>query len=245
MRKKPLDIINRVVGKKYNDAKTIFWAGSIAREEGNDRSDLDLVVVYNNISNAYREAFIYEEWPIDVFVHDAETLQYFIEESRTGSGISGTISMILNGQEITSSTDFSKNIKKVAQEVFDIGPLPWDDNRIEKERFLITDILEDIKYPMSRSEQIASASKLYEMLAQFYFRSQNKWCASGKSIIRYLEREDTKTALEFSESFEVIFQTGESAGLAELTKKILKPFGGLLWDGFKSDAPKEYRLNKY
>jgi hypothetical protein len=42
------------------------------------------------------------------------------------------------------------------------------------ERFLITDVLDDIKYPVGRNEQIASAAWLLEALGQFYFRSQKR-----------------------------------------------------------------------
>jgi hypothetical protein len=69
-------------------------------------------------------------------------------------------------------------------------------------------LLDDIKCPASRDEQIASAAWLFEALGQCYFRSRNKWCASGKSIIRYLKKDNPDLALDFTEAFESHFQTG-------------------------------------
>lgn len=114
--------------------------------------------------------------------------------------------MILNGREVTNPSDFSKNIKILTQEVLNAGPVIWDQEQINKERFLITDVLDDIKYPAGRDEQIASAAWLLEALGQFYFRSQNKWCASGKSIIRYLKSDNPDLALEFTQALERLFQ---------------------------------------
>jgi RimJ/RimL family protein N-acetyltransferase len=240
----PLCTIQKLVPEHYSNAKAIFWSGSVSQNQGTSASDLDLVIVFDAIPAAYREAFIYDGWPIDAFIHDLDTLRYFFEESRTGNGISSLSYMILNGREITNPSAFSENIKTLAQEVLNAGPATWDQEQIDNERFLITDILDDIKYPVGRDEQIASAAWLLEALGQFYFRSQNKWCASGKSIIRYLHNDNPNLATEFTKSFESLFQTGSSVLLELLVKKILEPYGGLFWNGFRSDAPKESRITE-
>lgn len=238
----PLKTIQKLIQERYSDAKAVFWAGSVSQNQGTSASDLDLVIVFDSIPNAYREAFIYDSWPIDAFIHDLDTLRFFFEESRTGNGISGLSYMILNGREILAPNDFSNSIKLLAQELLKSGPAIWDKETINKELFLITDVLDDIKFSISRDEQIASAAWLLEALGQFYFRAQNKWCASGKSIIRYLKNDSPALALEFNQCFEDLFQKGDVVGLESVVKKILMPYGGLFWDGFKSDAPKEAKL---
>lgn len=102
--------------------------------------------------------------------------------------------------------------------------------------------MDDIRYSSGRDEQMTSAAWLLEALGQFYFRCQNKWCASGKSLMRYLKNDNLALATEFTNAFESLFQTGNSVPLALLVKKILAPSGGLLWDGFRLDAPKEWRI---
>ena len=235
-RSNPLQTIRKLIKERYSNAKTVFWAGSASQNQGTSASDLDLIIVFESLPHAYRETFIYDEWPIDAFIHDTDTLRYFFEESRTGNGISGLSYMILHGCEVTDPSAFSENIKTLAQKVLDAGPAVWDKKQIDKERFLITDVLDDIKYPASRDEQIVSAARLLEVLGQYYFRSQNKWCASGKSLIRYLQKDNYDLALEFNQSFESLFQRGDTLGIENLVQKILAPHGGLLWDGFRSDA---------
>ena len=240
----PLPTVQKLIKERYPDAKAAFWAGSVSVNQGTSASDLDLVIVFEEVAHAYREAFIYDGWPTDAFIHDLDTLRYFFEESRTGNGISGLCYMILNGREVTNPSVFSENVKTLALEILNAGPATWDQEQINKERFLITDVLDDIKYPAGRDEQIASAAWLLEALGQFYFRSQNKWCASGKSIIRYLKSDNPDLALEFTQAFESLFQTGLSAALELLVKKILEPYGGLFWNGFRSDAPKGSRITE-
>jgi hypothetical protein len=239
-----LKTIQKLIQERYADAKAVFWAGSVSQDQGTSASDLDLVIVFDRLPNAYREAFVYDGWPVDAFIHDPDTLRYFFEESRTGNGISGLSYMILNGREVLTPNDFSKRIKMLAEELLKSGPAIWDKEKIDKERFLITNVLEDIKFPASRDEQIVSAAWLFEALGQFYFRAQNKWCASGKSIIRYLKNDSPALALEFNQCFENLFQKGDFVGLESVVKKVLMPYGGLLWDGFKLNASKDARLSE-
>ncbi|MCX7115724.1 MAG: hypothetical protein NTW08_07450 [Gammaproteobacteria bacterium] len=232
----PLLTLKKLINERYADAIAVFWAGSVVNKQGTMASDLDLVIVYETLPQAYREAFMFDEWPIDAFIHTIDTLRYFFNESQTSSGISGLIHMILQGQEITPPSPISENIKTLAQQFFQQGPALWDKEKIDTERFLITDLLQDIAFPKTRAEQLASSASFYDILAQFYFRSRHKWCASGKSIPRYLEKDNRELARQFSKSFESIFQTGDVTDLIKLTQTILEPYGGLLWDGFKSSA---------
>jgi hypothetical protein len=43
-------------------------------------------------------------------------------------------------------------------------------------------------------------------------------------------------------AFEAFFRTGDRTGVLRSTQQILEPFGGELFDGFRSDAPASSRL---
>lgn len=228
----PLTTIHQLITTRYSDAKTVFWGGSIANGDGTSASDLDLVIVFETIPQPYREAFIYDGWPIDAFVNDYNSLNYFFEESRTGNGIAGLLSMIIQGREITPHNNFSQQIKGLAQSVYHAGPISLTTEQINKERFFITDILHDTTCPASHAEQVASGARLYEKLAQFYLRSNKKWSASGKSIVRRLTDENAPLAQEYVSAFNNVFTSGNTIELEQVTGAILAPHGGLLWDGF-------------
>jgi hypothetical protein len=241
MKKNPLQTIKKLIKERYRGAKAVFWAGSVAQNQGTESSDLDLVLVFESLPHAYREAFLYDGWPIDAFIHDPDTLRYFIGKLERDNGRPSLIQMILNGHEVLGQNDFGKDIKLMAQETLLSGPDEWSQTQIDRERFLLTDILDDIRFPNNRDEQITSAVHLFEPLIQFYFRAQKKWAASGKSLMRCLKMDNPDLALEFNQSFERLFSTGDASGIESVIQKILSPYGGLLWDGFKSDAPEEWK----
>ncbi len=199
------------------------------------------MIVYELVPNAYREAFIYEGWPIDAFIHDPDTLRYFCGKLEVSDGRPALINMILQGQEILAQNSVSIEAKAIAAEALANGPDIWTKGQIDKERFLITDILDDIKFPKNKEEQITSAVHLFEPLLQFYFRGQKKWAASGKSLIRLFKTENSELAEEWTAAFENMVKTGDATAVEAVVAKIVEPHGGFLWDGFKSDAPVEWK----
>jgi len=242
MKNDPLQTIQKLIKERYSKAKAVFWAGSVSQNQGTESSDLDLVMVLDSLPHAYREAFIYDGWPIDALIHDLDTLRYFAGKLEVGDGRPALIQMILTGQEVLGQNDVGRKAKRIAQDALTAGPDVWTQAQIDKEPFLITDILDDIKFPKNREEQIASAVHLFEPLLQFYFRAQKKWAASGKSLIRLLRQDNLDFSMEFHQSFERLFQTGDTVGLDSMVQRILAPYGGLLGDGFRSDAPEEWKM---
>jgi len=240
-RNDPLPTIQKLIKERYPDAKALFWAGSVAANQGTDSSDLDLVIVFESLPNAYREFFIYDGWPIDAFIHDLSTLRYFCGKLEASDGKPALINMILQGQEILAQNSVSIEAKSIAVEALANGPDAWSQQQIDKERFFITDILDDIKSPKNKEEQIISAVHLFEPLLQFYFRTQKKWTASGKSLIRLFKQENPELAEEWTAAFESLVKTGDSKAVKTVVTKILEPYGGYLWDGFRSDAPAEWK----
>ena len=240
-RNDPLSTIQKLIKERYPDAKAAFWAGSVSVNQGTSASDLDLVIVFEEVAHAYREAFIYDGWPIDAFIHDLDTLRYFCGKLEASDGKPALINMILQGQEILAHNSVSMEAKAIAAEALAKGPDSWTQAQIDKERFLITDILDDIKSPKNKEEQIISAVHLFEPLLQFYFRAARKWTASGKSLIRVLKQENPELAKKWTVAFEKLVQTGDHSGIESAVAKILAPHGGFLWDGFRSDAPTEWK----
>lgn len=237
----PLSTIQKLIKERYVEAKAVFWAGSVAANQGTSASDLDLVIVFEEVAHAYRETFIYDGWPIDAFIHDLDTLRYFCGKLEASDGKPALINMILTGQEILAQNSVSMEAKVIAADALANGPDAWNQAQIDKERFLITDILDDIKSPKNKEGQIISAVHLFEPLIQFYFRTQKKWAASGKSLMRLLKAENPDLAEEWTTAFENLIHTGDYKAVETVVTKILEPYGCYLWDGFRSDAPADWK----
>jgi hypothetical protein len=227
--------------QRYPEAKVIFLAGSLVRGEGTSTSDLDLVVVYECLPQAFRESFRFGQWPVEAFVHDPETLSYFFGQRDRPTGIPALMSMVVEAIEVPESTAFSISVKQLAEGALAEGPVQWEQEDLERSRYTITALVDDLRDPRSHSECAASGAALYDSLANHYFRSRGLWSAKNKMIPRKLHEADADLAKQFETSFMALFQAGQPRKAIELAERVLAPDGGWLFEGYTSYAPKEWR----
>lgn len=241
MLSQPTQVTQEIFARRYRDASVIFLAGSVVRGESTPFSDLDLVVIYDKLPAAYRESFYFQGFPIEAFVHDPETLNYFLYEIDRPSGIPSLAQMILEGIEIPKPNDLSKSLKQLATSVMQLRPPELSEEESRKLRYDITNLVDDIKQPRTKDELVASGAELYEALANYYLRTSKLWSAKGKSIPRILRQADADLCVRYTTSFDELFAQGHPENVVALVEEILRPHGGFLFDGHRLDAPANYR----
>jgi len=224
--------------ERYEGARVLFLAGSVMRGEATPSSDLDIVVVYERLPNAYREAFVYGGWPVEAFVHDAGTLEEFFE-SDGRRGVPALMSMVWEGLEVPEACAFSEGLKRRARELLEAGPPPWDEEELTLRRYRLTDWVDDMRFPRSGEELIATGAWLYQDAAEFYFRTRGLWSAHSKTIPRRLREADAAFAERFLRAFDALFVEKRPDPAVALVAELLEPFGGFLFEGFRREAERK------
>jgi predicted nucleotidyltransferase len=241
MNQRIIDVANAIRSDRYPDSRALFAAGSIVRGEGTSTSDLDLVVVYPRLPCAYRESFRFDGYPVEAFVHDPETLEYFFEELERPSGVPALPQMVFEGVEIPQPTDLSQALKQRAAALIASGPPALDADAERRMRYLLFDLLDDLRAPRSRDEMFGAAARLYELLADYWLRRRGCWSGRGKAILRALRQADAALSESYCAAFATLFTTGEAAAILQFAEGILNEAGGPLFDGYRSDAPPAWR----
>jgi predicted nucleotidyltransferase len=241
MSERIIDVANAIRSDRYRDAAAIFAAGSIIRGEGTPSSDLDLVVVYAGLPAAYRESFRFEGYPVEAFVHDPETLEYFFVEVDRPSGVPALPQMVLEGIEIPEPTAVSRALKQRAAAIIEAGPPALDTDTEQRMRYFISDLLDDLRTPRSRDELIGTGARLYEQLADYHLRRRLLWSAKGKAIPRVLRQADPALCARYGDAFAVLFSQGDPQPVIHLAEDLLREAGGLLFEGYRADAPTAWR----
>jgi len=234
-------VANAIRSNRYPDAAALFAAGSIVRGEGTASSDLDLVVVFAALPSAFRESFRVEGYPVEAFVHDPETLEYFCLDVDRASGVPALPQMITEGIEIPEPSDVSRSLKARALAVIAMGPPPLDAESEQRRRYGLTDLVDDLRDVRSSEERMATGASLYEQLADYHLRRQGLWSASGKAIPRVLGRADPVLCERYCRSFGALFERGDVRPVIALAEELLQPAGGPLFEGYRSDAPATWR----
>jgi predicted nucleotidyltransferase len=232
-----LILLTRLFSQHYPEAKTAFLGGSSAQGKATPYSDLDIVILFEKLDHAYREAFEFEGIKIDAFIHDPETLEYFYEQYDVSTKMLGLPSMIGKGVEFPEKTAFGAALQERANALLNSKPT-FTEKDCDSYRFQITDLLDDLKgCPEHSHEFYATAQELHRKLAEFILLLNGHWIGSGKILVRLLEACDSRMATDLFQSF----QTLELEKISAFTQKILSTHGGLLWVGFRSDVPASFR----
>jgi hypothetical protein len=232
---------NTIRSERYPDAIAVFAAGSIVRGEGTASSDLDLVVVFETLPRAYRESFHAHGYPVEAFVHDRETLEYFFAEIDRPSGVPALAQMMVEGVEIPAADAVSRELKERAAAMIAAGPPALDPDTERRMRYVVSDLIDDLRAPRSMNEIVGAGSRLYEQLANYHLRRQGRWSANGKALPRVLHQVDPELCARYCQSFNTLFAQGETVEVIRLAEELLQPAGGPLFDGYRTDAPSAWR----
>ena len=170
-------ITKEILQTKYPSAEFAFLAGSIVRGEATAFSDLDIVVIFENLPTAYRESFYFQGFPIETFVHTAETLNYFFEMDAK-SGVPSLQQMVAEGIEVPNKCELSENLKKLANEFLN-NPPQITKVEIRTFQYWINDLIDDIRQPRSKTELTATGTRLYEAISDCYLRINNQCSAKN------------------------------------------------------------------
>lgn len=240
-RRAPVEVARDIINRRFPKARLAFVAGSFNRGEDTPSSDIDLVVVFEKVDRAYREAFVFEGWPVEAFIHDPETMHYFFMELDLKDGIPALPQMVLEGVSIPDANDqLAQTLKGLAKSVMEQGPPPLTPEDSRNRRYFIADLLDDLRTPRDRFEAAVVAGALHEALGDFYFRTRGQWSGARKQLVRRLRRVDPKLAERWERAFSCAFQ-GETGELVALVEDLLSPYNGPLFDGYRRDAPPQWR----
>ncbi len=239
---KLISITSEIYSTQYPGAEVIFLAGSVVRGESTSTSDLDLVVVFKHLSCAYRESYFYKNWPIEAFVHDPQTLNYFFRCVDRPTGVPSLARMVAEGIEVPVANEFTHILKQLAHSSLQDGPPKWSQQDVDNSRYGISDLVEDIRDPRSVAEMYAITTVLYPALADHYLRSQNLWSAKGKAIPGRLHTVNTDFAKRFVDSFERVFAENRAEQVIAIAAEVLDADGGFLFEGHRLEAPQSWRI---
>lgn len=239
-RPEPRVVAERVWGERYPTARLLFCSGSVVRGEGYPSSDLDLVVLFDHVPNAWRESFLFAGWPVEVFAHDAETLLHFHARD-SAEGRPSLVHMIADSMVIPAESPTSLAIRAWARSVL-ASPPPSSAEALRSDRYFLTDLLHDFRDDRPAAELRAIACKLHPQLYNFVLKSRGQWLGAGKSLPRCVERVAPELGQALDWAFDAFFAHGDRSAILGVAQEILAPFGGELFDGFRMDAPATARV---
>ncbi|MBP1873996.1 hypothetical protein J2Z19_003715 [Ensifer adhaerens] len=228
-----------IVRERFPDAAFAIVAGSILRGEGTPSSDIDLVVLHETLESAWRESFTTDAFPVEAFVHDFETLNWFVDQDVAG-GHPVLLDMLAGGAVIGRNIERGSSLQAEASAALARGPGEIGAERRNLLRYQITDLLDDLKDERPEAEVRAIASALHQPLCDLALLGRGCWSGKGKWLPRLLLRLDPELAGRFDEAF-LLAAAGQAGALVALARDELALQGGPLFEGDRRAAPSAAR----
>lgn len=226
---------------RFDGAACAFVAGSIMRGQGTTGSDIDLVILFPRLERAWRESFIEDGFPVEAFVHDPETLAFYLDKD-IESGRPVMLDMVTSGVVIGPERTLAEPIRATAARALAKGPLPLSGPTYDTMRYMISDLIDDLNGERPAPEIAAIAAHLYPRLIDLMLLGRRAWSGAGKWGPRLLRRLDAQLADSFDEAFRAAVN-GNGTALKVLAEAELDRHGGHCFDGYRQPAPLNARIS--
>lgn len=238
LQERALAAAQKTLAGRFGGAALAFAAGSIMRGQGTTASDIDLIVVFPRLERAWRESFLEDEFPVEAFVHDAETLAYYLDKD-AGSGCPVMLDMVASGRIIGADVQLGRALQSRAIEMLAQGPrLKGSD--FDGLRYRVSDLADDLRGDRPPVEIRAIAAHLYPQLTDLMLLGRGTWTGRGKWGPRLLFRSKPELAAALDLAFQCAV-AGDPAPMLLLCDAELALHGGAYFAGYRQEAPVEAR----
>lgn len=213
-----------LVAELYPHARWAVLTGSVITPHRTPGSDLDIVVVLpsGDPEAPHRESRVFRGWPVELFVHDEETLAHYLasELSRRKPHLHR---MIACGVALVGDpSDWQAR----CDEVLSAGPAPLTAAEVESARYAMTDLLDDLVHARALGERLVVAATLWFAIARQSLIFANRWLGAGKWLLRELHELDPRLAEEWLAAHR------DPDAIEALARATLDRIGGPLFDGY-------------
>ncbi len=221
-----VEVARALVAERFPAVRAAFLGGGILSAHRTATSDLDIVVVLAGPPAPYRESFRWRGWPIETFVHDADSLEYFfgkdIARRRPNLARMCTGGVVLAGRR--EETDL---FQERARSILTAGPPPLSGTELDLARYGLTDLLDDLAGSTDAGETALIGWHVWIATAELALMLSGHWLGTSKWLLRELRSADPDLAGR------LVAASGDPGRLTEVADEVLGHAGGRLWAGFR------------
>lgn len=220
------------VSERYGEPSFCFFFGSHAVGSGDADSDIDVIVVMDNVAHAYRERFSSNGFPFDAHVHDPETLHAMMR-SETKHGFAVLTAKVDQSLVLPQPCEIASKLQEVARELLRSGP-PREE-KWDLPRRYVTAVLSDIGRCADRDERRMMAMELYVRMLDIYLRRHGQFSNRGRYLVRAAKRFDAAFFDRAQAALAAVFQNDSLSPLIQVAREVLESIGGTLDHGYRED----------
>ena len=222
----PIEDARALVAERFPAARAAFLGGGILSARRTATSDLDIVVVLPGHPAPYRESLRWRGWPVETFVHDTESLEYFFAKD-TARRRPTLARMCTDGVVLAGGQEETDLFRERARSILAAGPPPLSGAELDPARYGLTDLLDDLAGSADAGEIAVICWHAWTATAELALLLDGHWLGSGKWLLRELRAADPDLAGR------LVSAIGDPGMVTEIADDVLGRAGGRLWAGFR------------
>jgi hypothetical protein len=225
----PMADARALVSERFPAALAAFLGGGVLSDRRTPTSDLDIVVIVGDLSAPYRESMTWRNWPAELFVHRPDTVGAWL--AKDVARRRPTLARMCTDGVVLADTDgTAATVRNQARAVLAAGPPPVDPAELERRRYGLSDLLDDLAGTRDDGERAMICACVVRETAELALVIAGRWLGTGKWLLRELRAADPQLADELVAARE------DPARLAAIANGVLASAGGRLWDGYRQIA---------
>lgn len=215
-------------GDLFGAVRWAVLSGSVLSDARTPGSDLDIVVVVDPQPGVpYRRSLTVSSWPVELFVHDPATLEHYLAKDLARRQPS-LQRMCATGALLTGPHPDHQRVQAECAAVIATGPPPLMETDLARQRYTLTDLLDDLVYSIDQEETAVVAAVCWLRTAEFALHTGGHWLGSGKWLLRELRDHDPQLAKRW------LAARHDPDAVVALAQEVLDRAGGRLFDGYHS-----------
>lgn len=226
----PVLTARTLVRERFAGARAAFLAGSVLTGRRTPNSDLDIVVLLDGPPAPYRENLVFHGWPVELFVQTETAWREFADRETT-TRRSPLLSMCSEGLLLMDADGLGASLQAEARERWATGPAPLSDRERDYQRYLLTDLLDDLRGCSDPAERLYLVSHMLQRASELALLVGGDWLGGGKWLSRRLATADPALHRALAEGATQAI-AGHPSAFAVVVTEVLDRAGGPLWDGF-------------
>jgi hypothetical protein len=215
---------------RFPAARAAFLAGSVLTDRRTPTSDLDIVVLLDGPPAPSRESLVYRGWPVELFVQ-TEAAWHGFADQETAKRRSPLLAMCADGMLLVDRDGLGASLQDEARRRCAAGPPPLSEPEHDYQRYLLTDLLDDLRGCADPAERVYLVSHMLQRASELVLLVGGHWLGEGKWLSRRLAEADPGVHRALSEAAAQAV-AGDAQVFAAVVAEVLDMAGGPLWDGY-------------
>jgi len=226
----PRAAARELVAGLFPQAVWAMLGGSVLTDRRTPGSDLDIVVLLpdDDPEAPQRDSRRFRGWPVELFVHDADTLEHWMAKDAAQRKPT-LIRMVATGTVVAGDPG---DVQRRCAERLAAGPRPATAEELDRDRYGLTDLLDDLTHATDPGERQVVAATAWVTSAHLLLTGAAHWHGNGKWLLRELRDLDPG----FAERW--VAARGEPDAVEAVAGEVLDRVGGPLFEGYRVVAPR-------